>query len=256
MPPSSPPPYLHTPAIHGLTGPRRALECLLPEPRPRSLLDVGCGTGTWLKAASDLGVLDTFGIDGAQIDPEHLHIPSDCYQQMDLNSDWNLGRTFDIALCMEVAEHLQPSSAETLMACLTAHSSVVIFSAACPGQPGQSHIHCQWPSYWQNLFNQHGFVCDDQARWMIWNDSDIECWYRQNVFTARHNPSVAGTEKRLASVIHPEMADTLVANTAVAAAEERFSNGTHPISWYVRTFISALAAKASRSLKPTTKKSP
>jgi len=241
-------PYLHTEAIHGLRGPRKALGHILADSPPCSLLDVGCGTGTWLKAATELGVRDVLGIDGATLSPAQLHVPSECFRQVDLNSPWELSRKFDVALCMEVAEHLAPSSGSVLVECLTLHADTIIFSAACPDQPGQHHIHCQWPSYWQNLFNQHGYTCSDQARWMIWNDSEIECWYRQNLFTARRDPDCAGKEDRIAPVIHPEMAETLFANSASAAVEARIMAGQYSISWYWRSFFKGLIHKGLRLL--------
>jgi len=61
-----------------------------------------------------------------------------------------------------------------LVTSLRAHADTVIFSAACPGQEGQGHINCQWPSYWQALFNRNGFECVDDIRPVIWGNTDIE----------------------------------------------------------------------------------
>src|SRR5262245_54459582 len=164
--------YDHGQNRHTLEGAADALFSILGSNIPRSLLDVGCGTGTWLRAASDLGVAEVFGVDG--IVPEaSLHISKDLVSQQDLSKTFNLARRFDVALCLEVAEHLPEEAADSLITSIVAHSDMVLFSAACPGQPGQHHINCQWPIYWQDLFNQRGYACDDSVRWKIWDDSRI-----------------------------------------------------------------------------------
>ena len=94
-----------------------------------------------------------------------------------------------------------------LVTSIVDHADTVLFSAACPDQFGQHPVNCQWPKYWQDLFNGHGFACDESIRWSIWIDSRIEPWYRQNIFFARYNPENAGREKRISPVIHPDMID-------------------------------------------------
>jgi ribosomal protein L11 methylase PrmA len=53
---------------------RRILELVFGYYRPNSLLDVGCGLGTWLKMATTLGVTDVMGVDGEWIDPAKLEV--------------------------------------------------------------------------------------------------------------------------------------------------------------------------------------
>jgi hypothetical protein len=125
-----------------------------------------------MRAAEELGVVDVFGIDG--VVAETIHCSRSPIEQHDLSVPFNLGRHFDIALCLEVGEHLAESSAPDLISSIVAHAHTVLFSAACPGQPGQHHVNCRWPGYWQNLFNSQGFCCDDSARWAIWQDAQIE----------------------------------------------------------------------------------
>ena len=184
---------------------RSVLPIVFEDKSPQSLLDVGCGPGTWLKAALEFGVGDVLGIDGVSIPDHQLFVPKGLIRQQDLTLAWNLGRVFDLALCLEVAEHLDAEWASMLIKNLTAHANMIVFSAACPGQPGYHHVNCQWPTYWQELFNREGYTCSDALRWQIWNDVRVEAWYRQNIFVAYRQPEVAGKEKRMVSVIHPEM---------------------------------------------------
>jgi hypothetical protein len=153
-----------------------------------------------------LGAREVFGIDGVPIAHERLLFDPQFFRVWDLTSPLDLGRKFDVTLCLEVAEHLDEQFAPTLIDNLTRHSDRVVFSAACPDQPGQHHVNCRWPSYWQTLFNQRGFACEDEVRWQLWEEAQIEPWYRQNMFIAKHMPHLAGLEPRIHPVIHPDMA--------------------------------------------------
>jgi hypothetical protein len=42
---------------------------------PKSMLDIGCGLGTWLSVAREMGVQDVNGIDGAWLDKTRLRVP-------------------------------------------------------------------------------------------------------------------------------------------------------------------------------------
>jgi SAM-dependent methyltransferase len=202
--------YDHSRNIHTVGGASAALSAIFEAGTPTSLLDVGCGTGTWLAAAIQMGVPDVLGIDGVDLTPEHLLFPAERFMKVDLGSPVRLGRRFAAALCLEVAEHLESTAAMGLIDTLTAHSDLVVFSAACPRQIGQHHVNCQWPSYWQELFNAHSYSCWDEVRWRIWNDARIEPWYRQNLFIARRDESNAGDEPRLLPVVHPEICGQMV----------------------------------------------
>jgi SAM-dependent methyltransferase len=202
-PMSAPINYCHSRNTHTLAAPRAVLPVIFERGMPSSVLDAGCGTGTWLRAAMELGVDDVVGLEGIVIPPHELLIPERSVLVQDFTGDWGLPRQFDLVICLEVAEHLDPRHAASLIRGLTRHGDAILFSAACPGQGGQGHVNCQWPEYWQALFNENGFVCDDWLRPRIWNDDLVEYWYRQNIFTAARNPAKAGGEPRLESRLHP-----------------------------------------------------
>lgn len=228
--------YDHLVNAHTLQGARAALETLFRERAPMRLLDVGCGRGMWLRAALELGVPAVFGIDGVAIAEDQLLIPRECFRVQDLTEPWSLAERFDTVLCLEVAEHLPLRSAEGLIRCLVHSAETVVFSAAAPGQPGQSHLNCQWPSFWQDLFNRHGFRCDDDVRWQIWTDSRVEPWYRQNIFVATRNSASAGQEERLKAVIHPDMLRFLHARE-IALRIQQMRRGSMSLGWYLKAFL-------------------
>ena len=62
-----------------------------------------------------------------------------------------MGRRFDLALCLDVTEHLPRECADPLVTLLTSLAPVVAFSAAIPVQDSYNHVNCQWPAYWFRL---------------------------------------------------------------------------------------------------------
>lgn len=166
------------------TGSQSSAEALVPAVlqlvHPKSVVDVGCGDGTWLSVFREFGVTDTLGIDGEYVDRGLLRIPQDEFRAVDLSEPFKLGRSFDLAISLEVAEHLPPNSAQTFVASLTALAPIVLFSAAIPFQGGTRHLNEQWPDYWGALFERHNYVPIDCIRQKLWNNDDVEFWYIQN----------------------------------------------------------------------------
>jgi SAM-dependent methyltransferase len=147
---------------------------------PASVLDVGCGRGTWLRGFSQSGVVEIVGVDGPHISAADLEIPATAFVSHDLTQPLDLGRRFDLAVSLEVAEHLPAEIAPAFVAALVAHAPAVLFSAAIPFQGGAGHVNERWPSYWSDLFAVHGFVPLDVVRPVVWADEQVAFWYAQN----------------------------------------------------------------------------
>lgn len=146
-----------------------------------SVIDVGCGTGSWLSAFQESGTQDILGVDGDYVDRDMLMIPTENFVAHDLKMPLRLDRKFDLAVSVEVAEHLPESSAAGFVASLTQLAPVVLFSAAIPNQEGTHHINEQWGDYWVELFAKKNFVVIDCLRSVIWQNENIEWWYKQNL---------------------------------------------------------------------------
>ncbi|MDY6806236.1 MAG: methyltransferase domain-containing protein, partial [Cyanobacteriota bacterium] len=150
--------------------------------QPKSVVDIGCGVGTWLSVFEECGVSDYLGVDGEYVEKQMLKIPEAKFKAFDLKRSIALNREFDLVVSLEVAEHLPPENAETFIKTLTNLGPVVMFSAAIPYQGGVGHFNEQWPEYWQEHFRKYGYVVFDAIRAKIWNDEAVEPWYRQNIF--------------------------------------------------------------------------
>jgi SAM-dependent methyltransferase len=162
--------------------------------RPSSVVDVGCGRGTWLGVFRALGVTDVLGVDGPHIAAEDLEIPRDMFVPHDLAQPLALGRRFDLAVSLEVGEHLDPSLADTFVAALTALAPAVLFSAAIPFQGGAGHVNERWPSDWAARFAHHDYVALDVVRPRVWTDERVAFWYAQNtiLYVARERLATLG----------------------------------------------------------------
>ena len=113
-------------------------------PKPKTVVDVGCGLGTWLAVFKQQGA-EVTGVDGAYVNKDMLYIGKEEFFEADLENEsiTNDGRRFDLAVSLEVAEHLSAKRAPTFIHDLTSLSDVVFFSAAVPLQGGTNHINEQ-----------------------------------------------------------------------------------------------------------------
>lgn len=163
---------------------RRSAAELLPivasHLKVRSVADVGCGEGTWLRQWMDLGIQDVLGIDGPHVDIRRLSIPPEFFNAFDLTNPFPVTRRFDLVQCLEVAEHLPANCGEPLISTLCNLSDVILFSAARPGQGGERHINERPPSYWADHFCSRGYSPYDVIRPLVARNRRIDKCYRYN----------------------------------------------------------------------------
>lgn len=150
-----------------------------------SVLDAGCGTGTWLSTSLLLGAKRVVGIEGEwvsrpMLDDERIELVS-----ASLEEPITVTEKFDLVVSLEVAEHISPHRAASFVAELCGLSDTVLFGAAIPNQGGKGHVNEQWQSFWANIFYENGYEALDCIRPAIWNDDSIPPWYRQNTILYR-----------------------------------------------------------------------
>jgi Fe-S cluster biosynthesis and repair protein YggX len=127
------------------------------------------------------GVKEIRGLDGAWIDKNTLKIAEEKFTTVNLEEEISLKQKYDLAISLEVTEHLPESYGIHLIDSLTKASDFVLFSAAIPYQGGTNHINEQWPEYLNTLFNERGFIAVDFLRKKIWNEADVYFFYKENM---------------------------------------------------------------------------
>jgi SAM-dependent methyltransferase len=157
---------------------REVMPFVIENTRASSVVDIGCGTGDWLAVCVELGISDILGVDFH--DGKALNIPFDRYVSHDLTQPLRLPRTFDLAISLEVAEHLPRETAKPFVETLTSLASFVLFSAAIPMQGGTNHLNEQWPEYWAQLFTEAGHAPVDCIRRAFWKNDRVTGYYAQN----------------------------------------------------------------------------
>lgn len=192
------------------------LEYILSFYKFNSLIDLGCGMGTWCKAASDLGVENILGLDQHVYEQQYMLISDKNYIRFNLKNKLNGYGPFDIAISVEVAEHIDNTYVDSFIRNVCSQSNVVLFSAALPFQGGTGHINEKRCSFWKQKFNKYGYEIIDCIRPHFWDDQNIEIWYRNNcvLFVKNHMYSefVTKIPKDMPplDIIHPEMLERIL----------------------------------------------
>ena len=172
---------------------------------PSSVIDVGCGVGTWMRVFEEAGVQRCAGIEGAWIRSQRTLVDRELITVADLNAPLHVKERYDLAITLEVAEHLRPESSERFVGLLTSLSDTVVFSAAIPGQGGTDHVNERWPDFWRNHFSARGYQCTDLLRPLLWH-KDMPYWYAQNAFVYHRGPLSAEVRRKWEQLLGGEPA--------------------------------------------------
>ncbi len=213
---------------------------------PESVIDVGCGVGSWLSVFKEYGVKEVLGIDGDYVDRQMLEIPQASFMPFDLRNPLRIDREYDLAVSLEVAEHLPEQYATQFVDSLSRLAPVILFSAAIPFQDGTHHLNEQWPDYWISQFQERGFVSIDCIRRQVWRNANVEWFYAQNSFLLVRQADLSrypaleweyqASSRDLLDIVHP-----LKYLDLVAAADPRNST--------LRKVLAALPLLAKNAVK-------
>ena len=213
--------------------------------QPNSVLDVGCSNGAWLSAWEKNGVKDILGLDGDYIKKDNLLVDPKYFIETDLEKTFDTGRTFDIVTCLEVAEHIRPAFAATLVDSISRCGDLVLFSAAIPDQEGTGHYNEQFPAYWIELFGKKDFKPFDCLRDTIWNNEKIGWWYRQNIFFFVRNsaidryPAITNRQPGILPLVHPELLKKK--QQRIDQFEKTMGNPFRAVTYLARRYFNAIS---------------
>jgi hypothetical protein len=167
---------------------------------PKSVVDVGCATGDLVAEFSRLGVHHSWGIEGS-IRAKPFAVTDDILW-WDVREDWGARKPgavewFDLCLCLEVAEHIEPEYADQFVDNLSYLSDKLMITAAPPGQGGHYHVNCQPYQYWIDKFEAKGYEEKSYIAEMVkqqlfpWRKKPgIKAWY-DNMLYFERRPNVS-----------------------------------------------------------------
>lgn len=245
--------YIHEEIVHNFKAAREVVPYVLELLGSKSIVDIGCGIGTWLKVFEENGIDDILGIDGDYVVKSLLKIDEFKFIPYDLEQLFTTERKFDLAISLEVAEHLSIESADVFIKSICSLSDTVLFSAAIPNQGGQNHVNEQEPNYWIQKFQREGYELFDVVRPVFWDNENVDSWYRQNMLLFVKNLDL-NKKRKLESLecfggkhlIHPILSlgkDNIV--KYYKNKIERIEAGKKDVRYYLSLFLKALKRKFS-----------
>ena len=119
--------------------------------KPETVLDIGCGPGTYVYALRNLGVnASGLDIDERVIDKEHLKHQS----LLDITDE-----KAELVMCIEVAEHIDSEFEDQVVKkVVSTVGKTLIWTAAVPGQGGIGHINCKNKEEWSEKIIKAGLT--------------------------------------------------------------------------------------------------
>ncbi|MDP2864771.1 MAG: class I SAM-dependent methyltransferase [Elusimicrobiota bacterium] len=129
--------------------------------RPAYVADLGCGCGVYSHLFKLRGTR-ALSIDGVIPPPEHSFPMEIITRDLTLPFE-NIWGNFDLALCLEVAEHIPEEFSGVFLKNLTAFSDRLVMSAAPPDQGGHHHVNERPRRYWAQKLAELGFAYDRRA---------------------------------------------------------------------------------------------
>jgi cyclopropane fatty-acyl-phospholipid synthase-like methyltransferase len=127
--------------------------------KPQNVLDFGCGAGFMMGYFCHM--IPTHGVDGSSSVLEVSHV-SNMIDIRDFRKPFDLGRTWDLVISIEVAEHIEEEYANVFIDNLTKHGDRILMTSAPVGQGGTSHVNCQPKEYWIQKMQDRGFIFNEK----------------------------------------------------------------------------------------------
>lgn len=194
-------------------------EEIIKQYHPGTIIEFGCGTGDLAKAFAARAV-KVVAIDGYSI-PDFSEYNNIQFTNVDLNNATateeflsKYDSKFDLAISIEVAEHLNPEISASFIQWMTSMADVVIFSAAVPSQDGDGHINCRSRSEWYQFLKQQDFLITDTLRQHFISNTRLGLWHKLNIVDYVHKNSI------YARNIDPAvLVDRLIAAETFAASQ-------------------------------------
>ena len=174
-----------------------------------TVLDVGCGVGAWLCVYANAGC-QIFGVDSDRVPTHRLLIAVDRFLATDLEQPLRQEARYDLVTCLEVAEHLSPRRAPTLVAdvCQTRRRRDLLRGDPRPGR-NSSHQRAM-PELLGRPVQESTLRAAGLYSAADLDELTVDWWYAQNTFAfvratrvADFPVAIAETRALPMDLIHP-----------------------------------------------------
>ncbi len=133
----------------------------------KSVIDLGCATGHWVNVFERQGV-DIVGVEGGENAKSMLVCSPEKVIFADLREPLKLKREFDMAMSIEVAEHIEHKFVHEYIKNMTKFSpKLIMMTAAVPGQGGEFHVNEQNADYWNDILGKYEYKRVDSVERLI-----------------------------------------------------------------------------------------
>jgi cyclopropane fatty-acyl-phospholipid synthase-like methyltransferase len=155
----------------------KAIMDLCGELNVKTLVDFGCGTGAYIKFIKEIGI-DVEGYDGNPFTPK---ISGGVGSVLDLSSDFNLNKKFDMVMSLEVGEHIPVEFEDVFIDNICRHSNqFLLLSWAIVGQGGDGHVNCRNNDYIIEKLKERNFEIMETESNILRNKS-TKFWFKNTI---------------------------------------------------------------------------
>jgi len=158
---------------------------------PDSILDLGCGVGSYIEGALLAGCKKVLGIELNFDNAKEYFTDLICPYIIsgDVTINLKLQCKFDCVISFEVGEHIEPDGTQGFINNLTSYTNkYIIFTAASPGQRGTGHINLLDKNIWIESVVKKGFVYRgdlvDKCK-IDWKEFNVESYIIKNLMIFR-----------------------------------------------------------------------
>ncbi|WP_431236977.1 glycosyltransferase family 2 protein [Mycolicibacterium aichiense] len=195
--------------------------------QPGSVLDIGCGSGAYLKYFASRGSERIHGLDRPGETFRYLERGE--FSEAGLAEPGEFSETFDLVICTEAIDGIPAHSQAAVIDNIVRHARHrIVFSAGRPGESNDPDAHLRPIAEWLELFKAAGWE-PDLFESLAMRSLSTFPWFHGNLVVLAPGPETAGARQRLIELEtrKPKRRDhrAAVITHPFAEAEEQISKG-------------------------------
>jgi cyclopropane fatty-acyl-phospholipid synthase-like methyltransferase len=152
--------------------------------KPTSVVDFGCGIGSYLESCYNKGIKNIAGYDiggeyAQKYTPDFLY---PFIEYCDCTKPIKTQQKYECVISFETIEHIEPSGTnvfiENLVNATDFDKGRILFTGAPPEQEGCGHINCRDKQEWIEIFAEQDFTVDQHLTELVkdaWTGLNVGC---------------------------------------------------------------------------------